>query len=143
LFTRILFALALAAAASRANDARVAVAVRTSEKIRIDGVLNEKIWSEAPDIGGFVQREPNSGVAPTEPTKVWVVYSKDALYIGVRCFDSHPEQIVARQMMRDGRLRDDDQLEILIDTFNDGRNAYYFATNPAGALQEARITENG
>jgi hypothetical protein len=143
LFVRTLFFFLLAAAACRAGGARTAKAVRTDEKIRIDGLLNERVWRESPDIGEFVEREPNSGAKPAEPTKVWVAYTRDALYIAVRCYDSHPEQIVARQMMRDGRLRDDDQLEILIDTFNDGRNAYYFATNPAGALQDARITENG
>lgn len=139
---RNLLAVFIITTACRAGDARHAKAIRTTEHIVIDGVLDEQTWTQNPDIGPFVEREPRSGAEPTEQTKVWVAYDNNALYIAVRCLDDHPEKIVAKQMIRDGRMRDDDQLEVLIDTFNDGHSAYYFATNPAGSLQEGRITES-
>jgi hypothetical protein len=46
-------------------------------------------------------------------------------------------------MSRDADLSADDRIEILIDTFRDRRNAFYFATNPLGALVDALIIENG
>jgi hypothetical protein len=65
------------------------------------------------------------------------------IYIGVICFDSEPGRIIATQMARDSDLDMDDRVEILIDTFNDHRNGFYFATNPAGVLTDALIIENG
>ena len=42
-------------------------------------------------------------------------------------------------MARDGGLGADDRIEILLDTFRDRRNAFYFATNPAGTLLDGLI----
>ena len=78
----------------------------------------------------------------SEATRVWVAYTKDALYIAVRCDDRQPDRIVATEMLRDGFLMSDDNIEIVLDTFHDRRNAYYFATNPAGVLVDGRVTEN-
>lgn len=114
---------------------------RLSGKIQVDGVLNEPVWRESPAIDGFVQVEPRPGDAPAENTRVWLAYSKDALYVAVRCQDRSP-RIVATEMRRDAELSDNDNIEIVLDTFHDHRNAYYFATNPVGALVDGRVTEN-
>ncbi len=119
------------------------VAVRQLEgKITVDGRLDEPAWRGAPDIAGFTQVEPRPGEAPSEATQVWVVYSKDALYVAVRCEDSRPGSIVATEMRRDASLDENDNIELVIDTYHDHRNAYYFATNASGALVDGRITEN-
>lgn len=110
--------------------------------IRIDGILSEPAWSAAPLIGELVQREPRAGAAPSEPTEVRIAYDEDALYIAVRCRDSEPRRLRATQMRRDSTLTDDDHIQILLDTYHDRRNAYYFATNPAGVLVDGTISDN-
>ncbi|MCP5115421.1 MAG: carbohydrate binding family 9 domain-containing protein, partial [bacterium] len=125
-----------------AGDARQATVFRVIEAVRLDGVLDDDVWREAKAIGDFVQAEPHAGEPPTEATQVQLAFSEDALYIAVRCFDSAPETILATEMVRDARLYFDDSIELLLDTFHDRRNGYYFATNPAGALADGRITEN-
>ncbi|MFB3778309.1 MAG: carbohydrate binding family 9 domain-containing protein [Bryobacteraceae bacterium] len=125
-----------------AADVREAAVHRLTGEIQIDGNLNESVWRDNPDIGTFVQNVPHSGEPPSEPTQVWLAYSKDALYIAVRCHDRSPGRIVATEMRRDAELQDNDSIEIVLDTYHDHRNAYYFATNPAGALVDGRITEN-
>jgi hypothetical protein len=124
-----------------AEDYSVAIR-RISEKIQIDGILSEPAWQESPGITQFVQVEPRSGDPPTEATRVWLAYSKESLYIAVRCEDQNPGQIVATEMKRDAFLKENDNIEIVLDTYHDNRNAYYFSTNAAGALVEGRITEN-
>ena len=119
----------------------------TSGKIQVDGFLSEQAWKMKPSIDGFLQVEPHSGEAPTEPTKVWLAYNSDSLFVAVRCEDERPERIVATEMSRDAMLADmeigiNDSIEFIIDTYHDHRNAYYFATNSAGALVDGRITEN-
>src|SRR3990170_4855384 len=46
-------------------------------------------------------------------------------------------------MQRDGSLMSDDRIEILLDTFRDQRSAFYFATNPGGALVDGLAFANG
>ncbi len=118
-----------------------------SEKIQVDGILSEQSWLRNPSIGEFVQVEPRSGDQPTEPTKVWITYSNDSIFVAIRCEDEYPEQIVATEMSRDAMLVDmeagiNDSIEFIIDTYHDHRNAYYFATNSTCALVDGRITEN-
>jgi len=125
-----------------AGEARVTRAHLIPEKIRIDGNVDKRVWAELEPIGEFVQRVPKTGAPPTERTEVKIAYTRDALYFAIRCFDSQPKRIIALEMGRDAGLNHDDNVEILLDTFSDGRNAYYFSTNPAGALVEGRITDN-
>ena len=129
-------------AQDRAGDVPRVVARRLEGEIQVDGSLNEAAWRTAPDIAGFVQVEPRPGEAPTETTNVWIVYSRDALYIAVRCRDANPGEIVATDMRRDASVEENDNVQLVLDTYNDHRNAYYFATNAAGALVDGRITEN-
>jgi hypothetical protein len=125
-----------------AADVRRAPVHRVTGKIQVDGNLNEPEWRDNPGIGDFVQNVPHSGERPTEATQVSLAYSKDALYIAVRCNDRSPRRIVATEMRRDAELRDNDNIEIVLDTYHDHRNAYYFATNAVGAMVDGRITEN-
>ncbi len=148
-FTRIIRLLLVAISwnaffvpALSAADDPSAVLTEISGKIQIDGILNDPAWKNSPVIANFTQVEPHPGQAPTEPTKVWLAYDKDSLYIAVRCEDRSPQHIVATEMKRDASLRDNDNLEIVLDTYHDHRNAYYFSTNAAGALVDGRVTEN-
>jgi Domain of unknown function (DUF5916)/Carbohydrate family 9 binding domain-like len=111
--------------------------------IDIDGSLSEAAWSAAPKIGELVQRQPDTGNAPSERTDVTLLRDEDNLYIGVYAYDAEPGRVVGTQMMRDGSLNADDRIEILLDTFRDQRSAFYFATNPAGALVDGLAFANG
>jgi hypothetical protein len=114
-----------------------------TEAITIDGVLDEEIWRTAPTIGDLTQRQPNPGEAPTERTAVTLLRDEHNLYIGVVAYDSQPEKVLGSQMARDGSLAADDRIEILLDTFRDQRSAFYFATNPSGALVDGLAFANG
>jgi hypothetical protein len=115
---------------------------RISERIHVDGVLSEAVWQEHPGIGAFTQQDPKPGAPPSEPTEIRLAYSDSALFIAIRCHDSRPEQVRATQMQRDGSLLFDDYVQVLLDTYHDQRNAYYFATNAAGVMVEGTISEN-
>ena len=111
--------------------------------ISIDGSLSEAAWSSASSIGELVQRQPDTGQPPSERTEVKLLRDEDNLYIGVIAYDSEPNRIVATQMARDASLGSDDRIEIVLDTFRDQRSAFYFATNPAGALVDGLAFANG
>jgi hypothetical protein len=116
-----------------------AVVTPVTDPITLDGVLDEPIWRTAPAIGDLTQRTPNQGVPPTERTEVTLLYNRDYLYIGVVAHDSEPQRVIGTQMARDASLMSDDRVEILLDTFRDQRSAFYFATNPSGALVDGLV----
>ncbi len=109
---------------------------------KIDGRLDDPVWALAPATGGFYQREPHGGAPSTERTEFRVLYDDRKIYFGVWAFDSDPTGIHASEMKRDSGLTKGDRIAIVIDTFLDRRNGFYFATNPLGAEKDAQYTDN-
>lgn len=145
-FIPILCATAVSMPASQNSSAapkdQRTVVSRAKSHITIDGILDEPDWAEAPSIGEILQREPQPGGNPTERSEVKILYDSANFYIGVICYDSEPNRIIGTQMARDADLSPDDRIEILIDSFRDRHNAFYFGTNPLGALVDGLIIEN-
>jgi hypothetical protein len=110
----------------------------------IDGVLDEQAWAEATIIDTFTQQEPSNGEPATERTDVRLLYDAERLYVGVHAFDSDPAGVIATEMRRDSsRILDEDNFQIILDTFRDSRSGYMFVTNPLGAKLEQQIFEEG
>jgi len=116
-----------------------AVRIPSGEAIRVDGVLDEDIWSLASPAGDFVQRDPNNGAPATERTEVRLLYDADRLIVGARLHDSEPDGVLGNQMQRDQSFSSDDRFIVTLDTFGDGRTGYIFLTNPLGALADGLI----
>ncbi|MGH9256967.1 MAG: DUF5916 domain-containing protein [Vicinamibacterales bacterium] len=117
---------------------------RTTRAPVVDGVLDEPVWREAAMIDSFTQQEPSDGAPATERTEVHVLYDAEHLYIGVHAFDSDPAGVIATEMRRDSpRLLDEDNFQIILDTFRDSRSGYMFVTNPLGAKLEQQVFEEG
>jgi hypothetical protein len=115
---------------------------RVSSPIRIDGTLDEPAYEETAAVGDFLQQEPNEGQAATEKTESWVFFDDDNIYVSARCWDTHPERMVANEMRRDtNQLRQNDTFAVLLDTFHDRRNAYLFYANPIGGFADSQITD--
>ena len=111
---------------------------------RLDGVLNEEEWVNAAVIDEFIQQEPSEGDPATERTVVRLMYDEHALYVGVEAYDSIPNGVIATEMRRDSRqLLDEDNFQLILDTFSDSRSGYMFVTSPLGAKLEQQIAEEG
>jgi hypothetical protein len=116
----------------RGGELEVQVPRREQVDVRIDGRLDEEVWSGAALLSDFTQYEPVEGVIPDEPTEVRVFYSGEAIYFGIRAIDPRPELILARLGERDRAVFGDDWVRIMLDTFDDQRQAYVFYVNPLG-----------
>ena len=108
--------------------------------VTLDGRLDEPFWATADSIDDFRQREPLEGSSATERTVVKVAHDAEALYIAVRCDDSNMRGVRASQLRRDADLSSDDNVQLLIDSFNDRRSAFVFGTNPNGAMWDAQFS---
>jgi hypothetical protein len=90
-------------------------------------------------VTGFTQRNPHDGESVTEPTEAYLGYDQKNLYVVFVCFDD-PKQVRARMSRRED-IFDDDQVEVILDTFHDRRRAYAFQTSPLGVQWDAIWTE--
>ncbi|GIT52198.1 MAG: hypothetical protein Ct9H300mP15_24110 [Gemmatimonadota bacterium] len=111
--------------------------------INVDGLLDEQAWTTAAILGGFTQYVPVEGVEPSEATEIRVFYTDEAIYFGIRAYDSDPGEILARFGERDRVTYNDDWVRIILDTFDDRRQAYAFAINPLGLQSDGLIVEGG
>lgn len=111
---------------------------------RLEDLLNP--WKESSIerrmlvIHDFVQRYPEDGSRPSEPTTAYLSYTHDALYIGFVCRDTTPAQIRSHLLARDSP-GDDDDVFVMLDTFHDQRRAFLFQSNPLGIQSDALYSE--
>lgn len=108
---------------------------------KIDGLLNDKGWENSEWSGNFIEWEPDENTAPSQQSKFKIIYDKKHLYIAFRCYDTEPEKIEKRLSRRDGFVGDG--VAILIDSYNDKRNAFVFLVTAAGVKSDEFATENG
>src|SRR5262245_28514380 len=80
-----------------ADGHAVVRAVRTRTPIKIDGVLDEPIYTESPATSGFTQSEPKGGAPATEDTDVWVSFDDRNVYISAKAWEPHPERMIANE----------------------------------------------
>lgn len=114
---------------------------RTDSAPVIDGKLDDDVWRTATRVDDFHQTAPTDGALPTETTIVHVAFDDEYLYIAADLRDSHPEEILARQMIQGKMFFSDDRFWVTIDSFNTKRNDYFFQVNANGIRREA-LREN-
>lgn len=144
IFTALLLALSgvgasstLAQQSPQRNETRpVLHAVRATGPFRIDGVLDEPDWLRAIIVRDFTQSYPAPGAAPLDSTLVRVLYDNDALYVGIRMFDSEPSKIAAQLARRDASGIYSDWVHLIVGTYHDRRTAFRFSVNPLGVQRD-------
>ena len=105
----------------------------------IDGDLSDSVWASAALLTGFSQYAPNDGVPAADSTEVLVWYSPNAIYFGIRAFEQHGRP-TATLADRD-QIFGDDNIQILLGTFHDRKQALMFAVNPLGVQGDGSLIE--
>jgi hypothetical protein len=118
----------------RTRQLRVQVP-RFEETVQVDGVLDETVWARAARLTGFSQYQPVDSRPAEERTEIYVWYGPTAIYFGIRAFEPHGDVVRATRADRDN-IGSDDQVQILLDTYNDRRRAFVFGVNPFGVQQD-------
>lgn len=108
---------------------------RIDTTVTVDGTLDEPVWQRAAVLSGFSQYRPADGRPAADSTQVLVWYAPDAIYFGIRAFESHDAAVRATLADRDN-IDADDRVQILLDTYHDNRRALLFAVNPLGVQQD-------
>jgi hypothetical protein len=106
----------------------------------IDGLGDDPCWDKVEWGGQFVQSDPRSGEAPSEPTDFKVMYDDKNMYVLVRCHDSQAGTIERRLSRRDDI--DGDYLAVYIDSYFDKRTAFGFKVNAAGVKADVTLSSD-
>ena len=103
----------------------------TDSSIKVDGKMDDKAWESALKLDVSFESWPGDGNPAPIKTYCYLIYSKSYLYAGFVAYEPNPEKIRAYYFERD-KIIYDDFVAIFLDTFNDGRRAYGFRSNPMG-----------
>ena len=127
------------------QDGATLRAVRVTEPLEIDGVLDEPFYRSVPSISEFVQGVPEEDGEPSELTEVWIGFDDNNVYVSAKIWDTAgPDGWVANEMRRDSQfLRTNDHFGVYLDTFYDRRNAVSFTGNAIGGVNDGQFTNEG
>ncbi|MFV8371110.1 DUF5916 domain-containing protein [Flavobacterium sp. LB2P74] len=113
-----------------------------SEKIEIDGKLDENTWQTAAIASDFIMFDPDNGKAIPENkrTEVKVLYDNDAIYIGAFMYDENPAKILREITQRDN-FGTSDLFGVFVNGFNDGQQDFQFFVNAADGQADCITTD--
>jgi hypothetical protein len=119
-------------------------AVRTTQKITIDGDLKDEAWKLAPVATDFVEWRPSYGLAETDNnrTEIRILYDNSAIYIGGFCHVATPDSLSTELVGRD-RIGVNDFVGVIFDTYNDKINGFGYFVTPLGEQFDAKYSSNG
>ncbi len=119
-------------------------ATRIAEEIKVDGVLDEPAWQNVEPIRELYQIQPDEGEPMTQPSEVRILYDDKKLYFGFVFFEMEIDKLVANDMRRDSEgLRSNDYGFLLLDTYNDRRNAVFFRFTPMSGMEDTAVSNSG
>jgi Carbohydrate family 9 binding domain-like/Domain of unknown function (DUF5916) len=113
----------------------------------LDGDLSDTAWQSASVAETFYDRLKGNPTTDDNATKAYFLYDDTYLYVAFSCKDSQPDQITARETVRDSRFNNagvagvtgeftEDHVDVRLDpflSFQDSEIAI-FSVNPLGTL---------
>jgi hypothetical protein len=123
------------------STSRQLAITKTDLEIKIDGQLNEAVWNSAALANNFINKWPiDSGSGPLQ-TEVWVIYSDDMLYVGIKAYNTDKD-LVIQSLKRDINPYYSDGVSIVLDPSNRNVSGYTFGVNAAGAQADGIVEVN-
>ncbi len=86
---------------------------RCSNRPLIDGLLTDSCWQATPTLRVF--GDEGGGTPTAGQTEVWIARDDSLLYIAARCTEDGMQQIKADVSKRDGKVYEDDNVNLLLD----------------------------
>jgi hypothetical protein len=120
-------------------------AVKTTEKIALDGLLDESDWQRAIAVSGndFFRMEPKQGGDVAFKTSVRLLFDEKNLYVGVFCEDSLGKKGVRVQdFRRDFLYGENDIFYFQLDPQNLRRYCVSFQTTPLGTQRDVQVFDD-
>ena len=81
---------------------------------------------------------PFPGNNASQKTEIGMLHDKEALYIGIKCYD-HPDSLSRVLSIRDDFNPNLDVAGVFIDTYSDKQNGFFFGITSRGVQLDAKI----
>lgn len=101
------------------------LAKRMHHAPQIDGIVNPSEWSEADHVSGFI--DAVTGKLAKEQSEAWIGFDDEAIYVAIRAYDSHPEQIIGREITPEANFNGEDVVNFYLNAF--GTRSYTGASH--------------
>jgi len=101
-------------------------AKRTTQPVKIDGLLNDSAWKDAAAMTDYVEFRPKIGAkeAFENRTITYLMYNDEGIYFGGYCYERTKDSIATELAGRDG-FGTNDYVGIIFDTYYDKINIRY------------------
>jgi len=142
LFLSIIIGINPLSSSAQELEKRSVFVKKISDKIQLDGILDEVIWDQAEIATDFWQMFPTDSLRSTNTTTVKLLYDDTHIYIGAKAIGIGADFMVS-SLKRDFSARSNDNITFLFDTFRDGQNAFLFGVNAYGVQREGLISDRG
>ena len=116
------------------------VAKRTDAVIKLEGILDDVAWKDAPTAFGYTEIRPTPfrKEIETNRTEVYILYSNEGIYLGGYCHEKTKDSISTELRGRDG-FGNNDFIGFIFDTYNDKINAFEYFITPLGEQMDAKV----
>ena len=122
---------------SSGQSGTIRIARVEDANIKIDGLLDEAIWSEIPAFDRMTVTDPDTLEKPTHKTRSRILYTDKGLFVAAE-MEQPVETLVERLSSRDESVnRDDDGF--LVDSSGDGLYGYFFNIALGGTKRDGKI----
>ncbi len=120
-------------------------AVRIEGSPEIDGNGNDGEWEKVPVAfsGAFTQIQPENLHPSRYRTEIKIAYNNFALYVLARLYDPQGSSIPCELGLRDDWGKNADLFALVLDTYNNGQNAFYFGVTSAGVQLDQYMSPTG
>ena len=139
----LLFIAALFISFAATGQKKSLLAQRISEKVTIDGKLDDAVWKSAQTATDFIMFQPDNGkpISPEKKTDVKILFDDDAIYVGAIMYDNEPDKILKEMTQRDN-FGSADHFGIFINGFNDSQQEFQFFLSAAGVQMDCVATNS-
>jgi len=123
------------------QNRKKAIAYRTKEKPKINGVLDEPLWNNATLLKNFTEFNPKNGTPENKAykTEIKLAYNDEAVFIGAVMYDPSPENIPMEFSNRDN-FGIADHVGVIINPNDDGQNPFLFIVQSTGNQADAKVS---
>ena len=119
-------------------------AKRTTQAIKIDGLINEPAWKDAPLMTNLVEFRPKMGAVEANEvrTEAYLMYDDAGIYFGGHCYERTKDSIARELSGRDG-FGNNDYIGIIFDTYYDKLNGFEYFVTPLNEQWDAKMSPGG
>jgi hypothetical protein len=118
-------------------------AKRINSTIKIDGVLDDQVWRDAPVADKFTELRPTPFLPETDEnaTQVYFLYNNEGIYVGGYVHEKYKDSIASELNGRDG-FGNNDFIGVIFDTYHDKLNGFEYFVTPLGEQMDAKVSPN-